>query len=569
MRDERGASGKLSRLMWALGLLTAGVGLAPAFAAEPDARPRKNLEVRQPAVRLIGNDKKTHASPLARGGVQLRVLSRFRHGTFGTSASEISAYDRASRRLFVVNAETGGIDILDLSDAAQPRLVRRVELSRFGKPNSVAAHAGLIAVAVSADPLQDPGHLVLLDAEGNNLRSLAVGPQPDMVTISPDGRWALTANEGEPSSDYSRDPEGSVSLIDLSGGFGSLTQGAVRTLGFEAFNDRLQLDPSIRIYGPGATVAQDLEPEYITVSPDSSTAWVTLQEANAIAIIDLRRPATTRLVGLGFKDHSRPENAFDASDRDGGPRLCTWPVRGMYQPDAIRVFARDKELFLLTANEGDHRKYGGFNEEARVADLRLNPRVFPGADELVRPDQLGRLLVTKSLGDVDGDGVYEALYCLGGRSFSVWSPLGEQLYDSGNDFERIIAKRHPQSFNADHEKNDADARSGNKGPEPEGLTVGRVQGRDLAFIGLERHSGIMVYDLRDPRQPEFVDYVLTRNFTAPPDQPEAGDIGPEGLLFIDAQESPTGKPILVVSYEVSGTTTLYEITADATSASGR
>lgn len=555
--------------MWALSLLTSW-GLTASPAAEPDTRPRRSLDLRQPEGHLIDSVNRKVPAPLsALGGVEFRVVGRYRHGTFGASAAEISAYDPASRRLFVVNAEAAGIDILDLSESARPRLVRRVVLSRFGKPNSVASHAGRIAVAVSADPLQDPGHLVWLDSLGNILRTLTVGPQPDMVTISPDGRWALTANEGEPSADYRRDPEGSVSLVDLSGGIEKLTQSAVITLGFDAFNDRERLDPSVRVYGPGATVAQDLEPEYITVSPDSTTAWVSLQEANALAIIDLRQPAITRLVGLGFKDHSRPQNALDASDLDGGPHLRTWPVHGMFQPDAIRVFAKDNELFVLTANEGDHRKYGAFNEEARVADLKLDPRVFPGAEELVRPDQLGRLLVTRSLGDANGDGLFEALYCLGGRSFSVRSAAGELVYDSGSDFERILAARHPQSFNADHETNSSDARSANKGPEPEGLTVGWVEGRDLAFIGLERHSGIMVYDVSNPRQPEFVDYVLTRNFTVAPDQSEAGDIGPEGLLFVGAGDSPTGKPLLVVSYEVSGTITLYEITANAPFATGR
>ncbi len=561
MRMVRGAAGKFS-LPGTLGVLAGcGAMLIAAAAAEPDARRADSTRVLAKAT-----PARNGRSPV-RGTVRLRMLGRHRHGSFGKSAAEISAYDPASRRLFVVNAEISGIDILDISKPAQPRLVRRLELAAYGKPNSVAAHGGRIAVALSANPLQDPGHLVWLDAEGTVLRALTVGPQPDMVTISPDGRWALTANEGEPSDDYARDPEGSVSLVDLTGGVGQLTQANVTTLGFEAFHDRSKLDPSIRIYGPGASVMQDLEPEYIAVSPDSKTAWVSLQEANALAIVDIPNRRITRLVGLGFKDHSRPENALDPSDQDGGPRLGTWPVRGMYQPDAIRAFASGGELFLLTANEGDHRKYGAYNEEARVADLKLDPRAFPNASELARPENLGRLLVTRSLGDADGDGLYEALYSLGGRSFSVRSAAGELVYDSGSDFERILAERHPDSFGADQESNDRDTRSDNKGPEPEGITVGRVDGRDLAFIGLERHSGVMVYDLANPRQPEFVDYVLTRDFSISPEQPEAGDIGPEGLLFIGAQESPTGRPLLAVSYEISGTTTLYEITTEGTLAS--
>jgi hypothetical protein len=235
----------------------------------------------------------------------------------------------------------------------------------------------------------------------------------------------------------------------------------------------------------------------------------------------------------------------------------------MYQPDAIAAFDHNGETFLISANEGDHRNFAGFQEEARVGDLKLNPKAFPNADEIQRKENLGRLMVTRTLGDTDGNGEYEELYSFGGRSFSIWSATGELAFDSGSEFERIIAERHPGTLNADHESNDAKNRSDNKGPEPEGLTIGRVGERLLAFIGLERHSGIMIYDLADPRQPAFVDYVTTRDFSQAPDSPDAGDLGPEGLTFIPAEQSPTGKPLLAVSYEVSSTTAIFEVTADA------
>ena len=497
---------------------------------------------------------------MARGDVELKLLGRYRHGSFDKSAAEISAYHPASQRLFVVNAEQAAIDLLDLADPTQLKLVATLALTEFGgKPNSVAVQGELIAAAVSASPLQTPGSVVFLDQDGHVLKQLFVGPQPDMLTFSPDGRWLLTANEGEPSDDYQHDPAGSVSLINLGGGIANLSQTQVITLSFDAFQDRSQLDPRIRVYGPKATVMQDLEPEYIAVSPDSTRAWVSLQEANAFAVIDLEQPAITKLVGLGFKDHSLPENALDASDKDGGIHLKTWPVKGMYQPDAIRAWNSNGEVFVISANEGDHRKYGAFSEETRVGKLKLDPQAFPQANQLQRPDQLGRLLVTNSLGDADGDGVYDELYSLGGRSFSIWNADGELVFDSGSELERIIADRHPASFNADHGGNDLDDRSDNKGPEPEGVTLGEINGRTLAFIGMERHSGIMIYDVTDPRRPEFVNYALTRDFQHSPKSAEAGDLGPEGLFVIPAAQSPNQKPLLVVSYEVSGTTVIYEI----------
>jgi hypothetical protein len=161
---------------------------------------------------------------------------------------------------------------------------------------------------------------------------------------------------------------------------------------------------------------------------------------------------------------------------------------------------------------------------------------------------------------VEGDGDYEALFTLGGRSFSIWSTDGTQVYDSGSEFEHIVAASNPLFFNASNDDRNFDSRSDNKGPEPEGLAVGMVGERRYAFIGLERMGGVIAYDITDPYAPLFVDYANNRNFSVDPATvPAAGDLGPEGLLFIDAKDSPTNAPLLVVANEVSGTVTLYRL----------
>lgn len=539
------------------------VGCAPSGAADLGKRTEEEC-ILEPADREEFAVVSASSAPEGRGGIGLKLLGRYQHGSFSQSAAEICAYQKETRRLYVVNAEAGGIDILDVVNPEEPKLVKRVVLTEQGsKPNSVAVWGNLVAAAMSSDPIQEPGKVVFLGGEGEIRKVVMVGAQPDMVTFSPDGKWLLTANEGEPSDDYQRDPEGSVSLIDVSGGVEQITQEKVKNLGFEAFHERSKLDPRVRVYGPGASVAQDLEPEYIAVSPDSKRAWVSLQEANGLGVIDLEKGEISQVVGLGFKDHSREENSLDASDKDGGIRIQSWPVKGMYQPDGIKAFASGDEVYLISANEGDHRKYSGFSEEVRVGELTLDPQRFPRAKELQKKEALGRLLVTKSLGDANGDGIYEELYSLGGRSFSIWSHTGELVWDSGNEFERILAGRYESSFNADQTSNERDGRSDNKGPEPEGVVVGEVGERKIAFIGLERHSGIMLYDVTDPKRPEFVEYALSRDISKPPETLEAGDLGPEGLTFLGAGESPTGKPILAVSYEVSGTTALYEVTVES------
>ncbi|HEY5809340.1 MAG TPA: choice-of-anchor I family protein, partial [Povalibacter sp.] len=251
---------------------------------------------------------------------------------------------------------------------------------------------------------------------------------------------------------------------------------------------------------------------------------------------------------------------LDASDRDTRVNIRSWPVHGMYQPDAIARFRAGRNSYLITANEGDARDWPGFAEEARVSSLTLDPTVFPDSAALRNNANLGRLNVTKSLGDVDGDGDYDALYTLGGRSFAIWGLDGSLVFDGGSDFERIIAARNPTFFNASNDDRTFDSRSDNKGPEPEAVTIGTVGKRTYAFIGLERMGGVMIYDVTTPRAPVFVDYMNNRDFSVDPATAEgAKDLGPEGVIFIDAKDSPTRSPMLVVANEVSGTVTLYGV----------
>lgn len=111
-----------------------------------------------------------------------------------------------------------------------------------------------------------------------------VGYLPDMLIFTPDGRRILVANEGERVG--IADPEGSVSIIDVGRG---IEKANVKTVSFRSYNDRRAelLAEGVRIFPDAATVAQDFEPEYISVSADGKTAWVTLQENNSIAILQI------------------------------------------------------------------------------------------------------------------------------------------------------------------------------------------------------------------------------------------------------------------------------------------
>jgi len=494
-------------------------------------------------------------------------IGGFDGGVIG--ASEITAYDSATRRLFVVNGANGSVDVLDISNPTAPARVGSINVAAIGGAvNSVAIDNGLVALAIEANPKTSPGSVALYNAADlRQIQVIPVGAQPDMITFTPDGRFILTANEGEPNSyglPTSIDPEGSVSVI-------TVNRTSVSTADFRAFNgqEAVLRAQGIRLYGPNASAAQDLEPETVAVSADSRTAYVTLQENNAIAIVDIASARVTSLKPLGFKDHSLAGMGLDASDEDGGVNTDTgtpaikiqpYPVRGMYMPDAIALFSVNNTSYLITANEGDARAdWPGFNEETRVrahCSAGLDPNVFPDAANLIRDSNLGRLRITNTPnGGRDGKnaaGQCNELWSFGARSFSIWNTDIQRVFDSGDDIERRTMALPNVLFNASHDNNTLDGRSSSKGPEPEGVVVGKFGKKTYAFIGLERVGGVMVYDVSNPAAATYVTYLNTRSGTT-------GDRGPEGLTFIPANRSPNGKPLLVVANEVSGTTAIFQI----------
>ncbi|WP_075664389.1 choice-of-anchor I family protein [Corynebacterium frankenforstense] len=555
-------------------------GLA-GLATVPHAAPAHAAVVANPV---------THSAPGA--AIGLEPVGSHETGVLGESAAEIVAHHPDSQRVMVVNAQSGKIDVLDVSEPAAPELLHSVDGGAGTTINSVAVRAdGLAAATVEPADKTEPGSLIFFDAagDGEELGRVGVGSLPDMVTITADGGSALVANEGEPAEDYSVDPEGSVSVVALPETLEAPAQSDVRTADFTAFED--SLPEGVRVFGPeevdGAeyttTVAQNLEPEYIAAV--DGTAYVTLQENNAVAVVDIAAARVTDILPLGTVDHSQPGTGLDASDRDEKVNIAEWPVKGLVQPDSIGAYQAGGTTYFVTANEGDARDWDAYSEEARVKHLGdpdetdYLDRPLPGPCEgfagldaegvadLQEDENLGRLNITLADGLSEDGSCYEELYSYGTRGFSVYSADGTRVFDSGAEFEEIladVAERSPLVFNSNHEETAFDDRSDNKGPEPEGLTLGEIDGRTYAFIGLERVGGIFVYDVTDPAGSKFVTYVNNRDFSVDPDATGsaegAGDLGPEGLAFISAEDSPNGRPMLVVGNEVSGTTTLFEIT---------
>jgi hypothetical protein len=528
------------------------------------------------------------ATPVAPAPEQTpRLLTLEKIGGFahsgGASSAEITAYDPLSKRLFVVNGALASIDVLNFSNTAAPTLISTISAASIGAGlaniNSVAVFNGVVALAVEASPKTSNGVVAWIRASDLTvLGTDTVGALPDMLTFTPDGSHLLVANEGEPNSygqPDSVDPVGSVSVIALSG-LGPNATGAtllrtVSSAGFDAFNSQAASlrTAGVRIFGPGASVAQDLEPEYIAVSADSRTAYVTLQENNAVAIVDIASKRITDIKPLGFKNHNLAGMGMDVSDEDGGlntnsgtPAIKIAPVlvKGMYQPDAIASYSVGGQTYLITANEGDAREYTGFAEDQRVRAFcgapGLDPTVFSDAANQVLDSNLGRLTVTTvpNGGNTakNSAGQCTELYSFGARSFSIWNSAVTRVFDSGDELERRTQSLPNVAFNASNSNNTLDGRSTSKGPEPEGVTVATFGNKTFAFIGLERVGGVMVYDVSNPAVPSFVTYLNSRTEAT-------GDRGPEGLTFIRASDSPNGQPLLIVGNETSGTTAVLQI----------
>lgn len=456
--------------------------------------------------------------------------------------AEVPAYDAASQRAFVVNAEDSSVDIIDMSTPSDPTLYFRLVISN-GEPNSVAVSPnGLVGVAVAVDPKQDNGLAMFFDTDGALVGSVTAGALPDMITFTNDGTKALVANEGEPDDDYDIDPVGSVTVVDVS----DTTSLTATQVGFTSFNSQMAtLEASgVRIFGPGATVAQDLEPEYIAVAGDDSTATIVMQENNAVATLDLSTNTITGIHALGFKDYSTL--SLDLSDRDGGVNFQSWDnVKGMYQPDAMTSFvASDGVTYYVSANEGDARDYDGYSEEERADDLTLDATSFPDG---VSDADLGRLKTTTAddCGDTDGDGDVDFICSYGARSFSIWKydSSGDfvQVWDSGDEVEHLM------SVNGQWINGYTGSRNDDKGSEPEGVITGDFLGRTLAFVALERSGGVMIYDLTDPSSPFFVQYVYMHDH-----------VSPEAMAFVSGADSPNGAPMLIVANEVSGTVAVLQ-----------
>ena len=469
--------------------------------------------------------------------------------------AEIVSFNADTNKAYVVNGQESVLNIFDVKADGSFGEAEKLNIQELMKAKDPAfAYGDMTSVAVDTETdrvavaLQDadytkPGRIAVLNYENEIVSVYTAGVQPDMVAFAEGGRYILTADEGEPREGYgagTSDPAGTVTVADTQ-------TGEVRQASFAAFGAEELAESGVlfnRINGEILSAEFDLEPEYIAVS--GGTAYVALQEANAVALLDIASAQFTKVLPLGFKDYSQAENAVDLNDEDGTYAPKTYNnTYGVYMPDGIAVYEAEGKTYILTANEGDAREWGDgdFCDEIKREGIAAT-------DGTVLPNKV-RVLDNTCKAGISAEGNY--LY--GGRSFSIFAVAEDGLslvYDSANEFEAKTFQYLPAYYNVSNDDVELESRTAKKGIEPEAVTLAAVNGRTYAFIALERIGGIMAYDITDPAKAAFVNYINTRDFNTA----TGGDVAPEGLAVLAREESV----YLLAAFEVSGTVASYRLT---------
>lgn len=503
----------------------------------------------------------------------------------GEGGAEIATFHAPSKRVFATNGVKNAIDIYDISDVSSPKKVGSVSLAPYGTDvTSVAAGKDVIAAAVhtaekfsaTGVPTTPNGKLVVFDATGKVLSSPDIlGVLPDSVTFAPNGTTALVAIEGQPvcakddpsttakeDADYSKasDPVGGVSVVDLKNPISPV----VKFAGFENFTSAEMKRLGIALSPTVNSVAKDFEPEYVAPI-DDTYAYVTIQEANAIGKLNIAT-ATFESISRGFESQLKTI-ARDTSDRDSGagPRLYQ-NVVGASQPDAIAGFKIGSGHYFVTANEGDAREYSCLNDDLRASALKVDARRFADWKNLSNNAALGRAKVNPNNGDRDGDGDIDTIHLRGSNSMTMYRN-GRPIWDSGDLLDQIQTKAfgvaningsHALSSDKSTVNYTGQDRSDDKGSEPEGVAIGMVGDRRIAVLGLERMSALVIFDITFPSSPIFQEWIQMLPTKATPVK-DAKYWSPEGIVFVPADKSPSGKALIITSYELTGSLSIHEI----------
>lgn len=517
----------------------------------------------------------------------------------GADVAESIAYDATSYLVYAIG-DPGYLSVVAFNSTTGLGYVSGSILVSDTRATSVDVCGDLVAVSVWGSNVARNGYVEFYNRYDpksmsfQQLRRQSVGYTPIEVKFTTDCETLVVVNRGDAGwtndTDFTSfvNPEGSVTVISSIVRSGQTLTYTVKTANFTNFNDQvsalqqqglhfvMQEDSRNNTY----TLAQDIEPESLTFSSDRSIAYVCLQENNAVAILDLASATVTAIYGMGFKDFSLDTNAIDSNDNDK-IEITKKPrgFYGLYQPDGVGTFSVEGNRYVVTANEGDSREYQLhdqvlFSEEVE-GDFFVG-KLTPSANSslyasIVDGGDLNGLRMSSAIGRNE-NGLYEAIYAFGGRSFSVYRQDANQLtqvYDSGKVLAEEHVSRYRTWFNGQVSPSKTvsqsfDSRSDRKGIETEAVHVATVGGDRILFLSNERTSTLFVFQMENPSSPELLATATNINTQLTGqeayDARTLGDADPEGLVYVPPSSSPvTGKAVLIVAGSYSGTVSLYEV----------
>lgn len=552
-----------SKLFQRLGALSLALVMAAGFC--PETLAAENNNSTQQSVQTSGFENDTASLKLTR-------IAGYNSGMTDADGGvmEIVDYNSKTGYAYAVNGKKGvltAISMKNLSSKDEVSSLNGFDIDikemieeddfTYGDMTSVAVspNGKLLAAAIQAEGYADNGRAAIFtcnrDGSLTLVKTVETGVQPDMITFTPNGNKILTANEGEPRNGYSDDaidPAGSVTIIKTNG-YSAVTADFT---GYDSEKAREKLVSKNIVLKKDTAPSADLEPEYIAC--DNRTAYITLQEANAVAVLDLTTGRFKNIYSVGFEDYSKIAVDIDKKDEEYKPQTYD-SLRGIRMPDGISLVNLYGQNYLLTANEGDSREWGEYLNE----DERNFGKDNTSPTGKITADNSGIKGKVVFFDTEDYDGLNKDCdYLFGGRSFTMFRVTSnglKEVFDSSNDFEAKTAAYLPDYFNCSNDDLTIDDRSGKKGPEAETVTTGKVNGRTYAFVTLERIGGVMVYDITNPVRVSYVNYINSRDFSAD----VAADDSPEGLKFIPSSKSPNGNALLMAACEVGGTVSVYDL----------
>lgn len=296
-------------------------------------------------------------------------------------------------------------------------------------------------------------------------------------------------------------------------------------VGINTSTDFINVDGELAVFNIAtrtlvATIDLNGQPDSVAASPDGDYVTIAIENERDEDLGDGAPPQLPagQLIIVDSSDNDPNNWTTSTVDLTGVADLYTTDPEPEYvdiNDDNLAVVTLQENNYIIIVDLTDGSIVSDFSAGAvptltQVDATEEDPAIIAQTETLANvlrePDGVAwinsQLFATADEGDLDG----------GSRGFTIFNIAGDVVYTSGNTNDHLAARlgHYP------------DARSGNKGNEPENAEVGVFGDEPLLFINSERSSLIFVYNVADPANPQLKQIL------------PAG-VGPEGGLAIESR----------------------------------